>query len=400
MKKLIVLILISLISLQAQQLVKFNAQIRPRLEFDNKDFNSSNSATSFTLLRTRLGAQFNPNADITGYVQIQDSRSFGSETSTTANMKNVDLYQAYFKINNFLNLPIDFKVGRFELSYNNERLIGVSGWGNTGRSFDGSTITYNSEKVKAEFFAIQEFEKNAVGDTSDQNMFGLLLDLKLLPNYQIQPILIWQKFVPTSQLSRFTTGTYIKGTLGSLTHEEEFYYQFGKMKSSKEYDINSFFAGINLTYNFNLPAKPYLSFGLDYSSGDDDFSDNNYKVFNTVYGTGHKFFGYMDYFTNLPLDTYSLGLSDFYLRGGLNLLTDVKASTTLHIFNSAQEYKLKTGSNTKSFGNELDLNLTYSYDKNISFESGLSFFSPGDIFKEKKGKDSSTWFYLMIIANF
>lgn len=398
MKKTLILVLLLNIISFAQQTVKFNAQIRPRLEIDNRDFNSNNDASTYTLIRSRFGVTLTPVENISGYFQVQDSRTFGEEISTTANMKNIDLHQAYLKLDNMFSFPLDLKVGRFELVYNNERLIGNSNWGNTGRSFDGAILTFNSEKVKTDFFTIKEIEKNAVGDTNDQNMFGAFFDLKIFQNYQIQPIFIWQRYVPTTNLNRFTTGTYIKGSLGNLTHEEEFYYQFGKIKSSKEYDISAYMLAGNFSYNFNLPSKPFLGIGIDYLSGD-NVVDNEYKVFNSIYGTGHKFYGFMDYFTNLPLDTYNLGLSDLYFKGGLNLSNELKASLFFHIFNSAENYKLKNGSTTKSFGNELDFLFNYNYSKVITFESGLSFFSTGDIFKEKKGKDSSTWFYLMIIAN-
>ncbi|MCX7876894.1 MAG: alginate export family protein [Melioribacteraceae bacterium] len=397
MKKILFLVLILSTFTIAQQNVKFSAQIRPRFETDNKDFNTKNNSTTFTLLRSRFGVMVSPSENISGFVQVQDSRIFGEETSTTANMKNVDLHQAFLKLDNLFNLPIDFKVGRFELVYNNERLIGASNWGNTGRSFDGAILTWNNEKIKTDFFAIKEFEKNAVGDTNDQNMFGAFFDLKLINNYQIQPIFIWQKFIPSNNLNRLTTGAYIKGTLGNIVHEEEFYYQFGKMKSVKNYDIAAHFFAINIAYNFDAPSKPFLGLGLDYSSGD-NVNDNKYKVFNTIYGTGHKFYGYMDYFTNLPVDTYNLGLNDLFIKGGLNLSTDFKASVFFHIFKSVEDYKLKNGSSTKSFGNEIDFLFNYNYSKSVVFESGLSFFSPGDIFKEKRGKDSSTWFYIMITA--
>ena len=397
MKKILFIVLIINSMAFAQQTVKFSAQFRPRFEIDNKDFNSSNQSTTFTLLRTRLGAMFTPSNNVSGYVEIQDTRAFGEETSTIANMKNVDLHEAYIKLDKIFSLPIDFKVGRFELMYNNHRLIGNSNWGNTARSFDGALLTLNNEKFKIDFFAIKEFEKNLVGDTSDQNMFGAFFDLKLFPNYQIQPIIIWQKMTPSTNLNRFTTGTYIKGNLGNLTHEEEIYYQFGKMKSAKEYDISAYLLAGNVSYNFNLPLKPFIGIGIDYLSGD-NVADNEYNVFNTIYGTNHKFYGFMDYFTNIPIDTYNLGLNDLYFKAGLNLKSDLKASLYLHFFNSDKEYILKKGGVTKSFGNEVDFLFNYNYSKEIAIESGLSFFSPGEIFKEKKGTDNSTWFYLMIIA--
>ncbi len=58
MKKILFIVLIINSMAFAQQTVKFSAQFRPRFEIDNKDFNSSNQSTTFTLLRTRLGAMF------------------------------------------------------------------------------------------------------------------------------------------------------------------------------------------------------------------------------------------------------------------------------------------------------------------------------------------------------
>ncbi len=47
----------------------------------------------------------------------------------------------------------------------------------------------------------------------------------------------------------------------------------------------------------------------------------------------------------------------------------------------------------------MDLTLAYGYSKNVNFVGGFSLYSAGDIFKETKGKDLSTWTYLMAIVN-
>lgn len=95
MKK-VILFLIGILILSseafAQDVLKFSAQVRPRFEVDGKDFNSNTALNTFTLLRTRFGAEFMPSQDISAFIQIQDSRTFGEETSTTTNMKNVDLH--------------------------------------------------------------------------------------------------------------------------------------------------------------------------------------------------------------------------------------------------------------------------------------------------------------------
>ncbi|MCH7826947.1 MAG: alginate export family protein, partial [Bacteroidetes bacterium] len=100
----------------SQDKVKIDAQIRPRFQYDNKDFNSNTGANTFTELRSRLGVLFSSAENLTGFFQIQDSRRFGSESSTLANSANLDLHQAYFSISNFFKLPLNLKVGRMELS--------------------------------------------------------------------------------------------------------------------------------------------------------------------------------------------------------------------------------------------------------------------------------------------
>jgi len=52
-----------------------------------------------------------------------------------------------------------------------------------------------------------------------------------------------------------------------------------------------------------------------------------------------------------------------------------------------------------SFGSEIDLTVKHAYSKKVTFVGGFSMFTPGDIFKETKGEDSSSWAYLMAVVN-
>ena len=60
--------------------------------------------------------------------------------------------------------------------------------------------------------------------------------------------------------------------------------------------------------------SPGVSVGVEYLSGDDDPTDGTYKVFDTLYATNHKFYGFMDYFLNIPVHTFGLGLRDVHAR--------------------------------------------------------------------------------------
>jgi len=231
MKKifLLTIFVLSFINLSAQEGLKFSAQIRPRFEMDSKDFKSSTLPNTFTVFRTRLGLAFSPLKNISGFVQIQDSRTFGEEATTTTNTKNLDLHQAYFKIENIFDLPIDVKLGRMEVSYGSERFIGVVNWNNVGRAFGGGVFTLKTDAVNIDFFALKEFERANFGDSLDQSVYGLSFDIGGVKNYKIQPLILWQRSSPTDLLSRFTFGTYVKGTLGNFDHEIDAGYQAGKI---------------------------------------------------------------------------------------------------------------------------------------------------------------------------
>jgi hypothetical protein len=404
MKRIIIFTIIFFLTLNnvfGQEGLKFSAQIRPRLEVDNKDFNSSNKTSTITLMRTRLGVSFNPIENLFGFIQAQDSRTFGEEASTTSNNKNLDVHQAYFKIDNIFNLPLDLKLGRFEAAYGSERFIGSVNWQNNGRSFDGGAASFKSDIINVDLLLVREFEKFFVGDSTDQNIYAIAADLRIIKQYKIQPFLIWQRMQPTDFLNRATLGFYIKGDFENFSHEIDFGFQTGSIISSaKKLNINAYTFSVSVGYSFNQNNQPFIGAQIDIVSGDNNSTDNKFNSYTSLYSSGHKFFGYMDYFVNFPNDTYGLGLVDVVGKIGITLIKDLKLNLNYHLFNSMEDYHLLSGMKSNSFGTELDFVTSYKYNDNVNFECGASLFSAGDIFKEKRGKDTSTWFYLMAVVNF
>ena len=382
----------------AQDNLKVNAQVRPRFQYDDKDFNSNTCANTFTELRSRLGVAYSPIADLTGFIQIQDSRRYGSEAHTLADSKNLDLHQAYFLIDNFFKLPVNIKIGRMELSYGVERIIGAVGWHNVGRSFDASIIKLVTKPVDVDFIAARTNESGLVGDSLDQFLFAAYGNLKVVDRLKIEPFVIAENTGKTD-FNRITIGLHVncKDKKKAFQHELDAAYQLGTQKTNQ--DISAFMVAYNLDYTFKTSIKPMLGGGIDYLSGDDGEDASKYKSFNTLYGTNHKFYGYMDYFLNIPRDTYNKGLMDIHLKASIVPAKKFKVALAFHMFNANADYTLNDGSTSTNFGSEIDLTLAYKYNSNVNFVGGLSFFSSGDIFKEARGEDSSMWSYIMAVVN-
>lgn len=395
---LIIILFLSSALLTAQDKVKVNAQIRPRFQYDDKDFNSNTAANSFTELRSWLGVLYSPSENLSGFVQIQDSRRFGEEPSTLSDTKNLDLHQAYFNIQKLFKLPFDLKVGRMELSYGSQRLIGAVGWHNVGRSFDGSILKLVTKSINIDFIAARTNETGFAGDSLDTFLYSAYGDVVVADKLNIQPFVI-AEYEAKADFNRYTIGLYMgcKDKKKAFQHELDAAYQLGSQNANQ--DISAFMVAYNLGYTFNTKIKPMIGAGVAYLSGDDGSDAEKYKVFNTLYATNHKFYGYMDYFLNIPNSTYGLGLMDFHVKASIVPIEKFKVALALHMFNANADYTLLDGNTSTNFGSEMDLTLAYGYSKNVKFVGGFSLFSAGDIFKETRGGDLSTWTYLMAIVN-
>ncbi|VAX28678.1 hypothetical protein MNBD_IGNAVI01-1616 [hydrothermal vent metagenome] len=383
--------------LTAQDKIKVNAQIRPRFNFNDKDFNNSTGGNSYTELRSRLGVAFSASKSLSGFVQIQDSRLFGSEPHTLADTKNLDLHQAYFNIKRIFKLPFDLQVGRMELSYGSQRLIGAVGWHNVGRSFDGGVLKLITKSINVDFIAARTNESGLSNDTLDSFLYSAYGHLKVVKDYEIQPFIIGETRVHDN-FNRYTVGLYIgNGVKVGFSHELDASYQFGTQM--KDVNIAAYMAAYNLKFIFNTKIKPMIGAGIDYLSGDDGEDATKYKVFSTLYATNHKFYGYMDYFLNIPRHTYGKGLIDIQGKASIVPFAKFIIMAAYHMFKSSADYTLISGDTSTNFGSEIDITLAYGYSKLIKFVGGFSYFTPGEIFKETKGEDSSNWTYVMAIVN-
>ena len=385
----------------------FSGEVRHRFEFNDRDFNSTTKPSNYNFLRSRLGLTFTPLKDVTTFFQLQDSRIMGEELSTLTDgsADQLDLHQVYFKVDKIFSLPADLQVGRMAVSFGPQRFLGAVNWHNVGRSFDGVMLNVHSERVNSRFFNLKQVEKIAPGDTGDVNVIGNYTNVKLLDNYITQAFLIWQKTVPSSVLNRFTGGFYIYGQQGKVEHTLEGAYQTGKITptdANEAQDVTAFFGAYNGKYSFGnySSIKPSISLGVAYLSGDDNLSDGSYKAFDTMYSTNHKYYGSMDYFTNIPDHTGRRGLVDSHLKISFIPVARTKVTLAYHDFKSAEKYVFEDHSSAKDFGNEIDLTLKHQYNNSFFVVAGFSTFSPGEIFKQTKGKDSSNWFFLMSSVKF
>ncbi len=393
---------------------KIFGQVQIRGEVDARDFSSSTNPFSFASLRTRLGAKKTFLNQVDFFVELSDSRVLGQERNTSASISNVDLYQGFIKLTGLFDLPLDVQVGRFAMLYGNERFFGMSNWSYTGRSFDGIRFMIDPQNFALDLFVITHTQTlpyigNATPSTypitanRDHFIYGLRKNTFLDDMNSIEVIGYYEydkefsrTISDTLYLKRLTAAAAYAGKFDDLSLTVETAYQFGKKNGR---DLSAYMLALLAEYNFNTLK---LGFGVDIFSGTKPNEVKRDNSFETNYGTGHKFFGYMDYFINIPSNTKGLGINNFYLTSSYKF-PDSKFSAQVNAHHFMANQKSLAGEST--FGQEIDLVVKYDFIKGTTLNWGGSVFLPGDLMKAfwkigtKERKDPSFWTYLMVTAN-
>ncbi len=413
---LVIIMSLAVSSMNAQEFTptyKWKGEIRLRSEADGRDFNNLTPFSLYTLSRIRLGFEAVPVENVRAFIQAQDSRVFGSENdgaamSTLGDSKNLDIHQGYIEINQLFCPELMMRLGRQELSYGNERLVGSVGFHNIGRSFDGALFRLTTEAISLDAFAMNTGEYHSYSATATpaavayvrdngQNFYGSNLTLKNMPEHKMDFYAFYQwnrhqTVADKADLNRITLGTYQKGNFDVIDYEAEFAYQGGKIKGA---DISTYLLSANFGYKIDMSPLSKITLGCDYLSGTPS-GDMKFKAFDPIYHTGHKFYGFMDYFINIPANTANAGLIDFYARAGFKFSDQVDASLWIHQMSLSQEVN-----GEKGIGQEVDITTLYKYNKFVAFDFGLSAFIPGHLMQQSFGHaDVSWWGYVTTTVTF
>lgn len=376
-----------------------SGQIRFREELDKRNFAAGTDVNDMGLLRSRLGLKFQPAQNVIAFLQFQDSRTLGVEGSNTlASSSNLDLHQGYIQLENiFSTQGLSLKVGRQEIAFGGQRLIGTVGWHNVGRSFDGGRLAFSRNGIKADLWAAKLAEVFEAGEAKDNAIYGIDFAVNTNPRFAPRAYVILERNNDTNSsgvdlLSRNTFGIHAKGKVNQFDYAVESALQTGKQEAN---DVSAFLVGVSTGYTFPGTKKLRLAMGYDHLSGNDGEA-GTIKVFNTLYATNHKFYGFMDYFLNIPVHTRGFGLRDLMIKSSLNFSSKVVGKADFHIFNYAQEDE----AGQTSLGQEIDLTAVYKFRKPVKIVAGASVFFPGEVFKRLQGSKLGVKLYSMMILDF
>lgn len=393
-------------------------ELRPRAEFRNgfKKLREKDTDPAFFIeQRSRLYLDFKKDK-ISLNMTLQDVRMWGNTDQIYKSDPSLfNMYEAWGRY--AFDDTYAFKVGRQALNYDNARFLGNLDWAQQGRSHDAVLLTREDADRDCKLhlgFAYNQPYFFEPGKLNGTEYIGI-------NNYKTMIFAWWHKKFEYGNMSalfhndgrqvqsdttmahRQTYGVLGDRQIGPVKLDAEFYYQSGK--NGLKTKVNAFFFAVHGTYKTDITP---LTLGFEYLSGT-SMGTNNDKSFNPLYGTNHKFYGFMDYFY---VGNYhgqagsgrTSGLIDVFLTSNFKLGKKSTLAANLHYF--ASPVKIYKTSDTSgdtygsTLGTEIDLVYTFVLTKDVKFNLGYSqMFATETMEAVKSGGNKSAlnnWAWAMI----
>lgn len=398
-----------------------------------------NSDNTYLLLREKIHLGYAPRSWFSGFAEARDSSSQGDDRRPSPDTDTFDLHQAYVVLGNAGQFPVSAKVGRQEMIYGDERLIGVSDWSNTQRVFDAAKLRFENKNVWVDGFIgrVVLVDDNNFNVANDYDFFsGVYASTRTLVPKQETQLYFLARNASTASPSAigtglpasltgasprniYTIGARIKslpGQLGGWDYDAEVAGQFGRFKftaAGPSLDHQAFAAHLAGGYTWtNAFGSPRFGVEYNYASGDSDPTDGDHGTFENLFPTNHKSYGYMDFFS-------WQNLHDVRLAMALKPSNKLTVTADYHVFwladrndffyqvNGAPRTSGGYGINPNAgshAGSEIDLVATYTIRPFAVAQAGYGHFFAGDYVEASLrgagGAADADFAYVQLVLNF
>jgi len=437
--------------------ITFGGRIRPRFEY----WNLQNNDTGYIDMLTRLQATAKIDEKTSAFIQLQANSRWGSQKNGTVNNRasvplsgndtttDVGIHQAYFTLNKFFGAPVDLKIGRQEIILDGHRLFGNTVWTQGMMSHDALRLTHAHDNMTLSYIYSVNVEQSAragaggafpgasTDDVDDINTHAFWANFKGLvgDNSSTSAYLVYVDQdcnTPAAALCGggvvgsadfYTIGARQAGGFGDISYRGEVYYQTGKSglvaPGGGTGDVGALMVGARVGYKAkNVAMKPGITLWYDYLSGSSasDVAAGDRGTFNTLFDTGHKYYGLMDFFIHGSLGgigTHPLGgLVDYAIKMSVQPMANTTLKVDLHHFEVAEDDVCGTCAagggtdNSSTLGQELDVTLVHKYSASTKIMVGYSHMFAKELLSNYNGGgrtqnfNDADWMYVMFDVMF
>ncbi|MBE2214873.1 MAG: alginate export family protein [Opitutaceae bacterium] len=398
-------------------------------------------------------------------VEARTSYSYGDERYNAAAPGEglaerdgpIDLHQAYLYLGNHKEFPVSLKLGRQELVYGDQRLVGHFRWNNNARTFDAAKLRWQNP-----IFGVDVFTGGVVYNAHDEFNTANFDDLfsgayfnfpRVSTNNTVEAYafarnvdraIVWDDWSDVAAPFRFpapqdlyTLGLRWKskpGAYGPWDYGFELMYQFGERTAvfpatppavaavAPMLDHMAYAVVVQGGYTWTEHAwQPRLSLLYSHGSGDKSATDDESGTFQNLFPTNHLFYGYMDLsslqnmhdlrlvysFKPKPVVSVALEAHVQQLARTTDFWYNVagvprNVATAANPVGSGNGYRINPGYESQ-LGYEFDLVTGWAFATHSQVELGLSYFVRGEYIKQSLrsvGSSDASYMYLQLTTNF
>jgi len=395
--------------------------------------------------RTRLNVKADFTNEVSAFIELDSYDIWGEDfrsnwiTGADARSNSVDdveVYQAYIEANEMWGLPLRARIGRQELSFGSQWLVGVNdkNQGPWGLSFDALRLTYATDVFSVDAWAAELAEAGVTEEDGDVWFYGVYGSYKGLENITIDAYWMWVRDARSLNETNFTwfvewledvfnvddydvtnihtVGLRGAGTIGAFDFEAEAAYQWGDagqvgflfkpfLYGDDEADYDSWALNLELGYTFDMAWQPRVYLGFAYLGGEDNrdiswfewwwpFDKPEASVsFNRLFSNWEysKFIDFTDLsnvliyrggVSAMPTESVKLELNVSYFEADAEFDSPVYFDFGRFRIPIAPALSFWTDSNDSDLGWEVELVATYNYSEDLSFQAGWSHLFTGD----------------------
>ena len=390
--------------------LRVRGELRERMEgFDGLGFNDTRDDLYY-LTRLRLNATITPSRQLSFQVQAQDARVADKTVGPTGAPFRApfDLRMALADIGS-PQKHIALRVGRQELVYGDQRLVGHVSWTNAARTFDGAKLIVRGKRLSLDVFATSvvrtlegEFDKSGAG-----NRFAgaYATAPTLIPGAVVEPYGFWKRDV------NLLTETLTRGTLSTATMGVRW---VGRLPAGLEYNTDTAMQAGSLGsddvrawaghYALRSPGAGSLALRtsgeFNYASGDRNPTDGTRETFDQLYPTPHDKYGLADQVGWRNIRHMRAGIELTPWRG-VPIIANYHSwwlnekRDALYAAGGAALARVPTGAASAHVGQELDIQATKALTPQLQVAVGYAHIFTGAFLKEATPGASYSHPYLM-----
>lgn len=390
--------------------LQVRGEFRARVEgFTGGGF-ATNNDDAYWMDRFRLNVTVRAAKSVTFVVQAHDVRTFEKTAGGQAApfRDTFDLRQVYGE---FSSKHTTVRIGRQDLAFGEQRLIGSLPWTNAARSFDGARVTLKHKGDLLDVFGMSvvtirpdAFDKSGNGSEL-YGVYGSLVSL--IPKQTLEPYVLWRQsnnvaaeLGGTGPLHEATTGVRLTGKLpAAFDYSGELVVQTGSVGPD---DIKAWAVhGLVGRLFANAPAQPRLFGEFNYASGDADRTDGTRGTFDQLYPTGHDKYGLADQVGWRNVEHVRAGAeikptSKWQMSGSYHTWWLARATDGLYSAGGALVARSVGGAAGTHVGQEVDAQAIYIYSPQLQIAGGYAYLIPGEFLRNTTPGHAYSYPYVMV----